>query len=54
MTLKRLSHFALIVIVSLAFSVTAEAAALVVYGLMGHFRSRKGGDEEAEESGPAI
>ena len=36
------------------YAVLVAGAALVVYGLMGHYRSRKGGDEEAEDSGRSL
>lgn len=36
------------------YAVLVAGAALVVYGLMGHFRSRKGGDEEAEDSARSL
>ncbi|MCH8203153.1 MAG: TerB family tellurite resistance protein [Proteobacteria bacterium] len=36
------------------YAVLVAGAALVIYGLMGHFRSRKGGEEAAEESGRSL
>jgi len=36
------------------YAVLFAGAALVIYGLMGHFRSRKGGEEAAEESGRSL